>query len=58
MAISKYSVQVAISNILAWEFHGYRSLVGYSLWGPEELDMAERLNSSMIRISASFRTSV
>ena len=28
------------SNILAWEIHGQRSLVGYSPWGYKELDMA------------------
>ena len=27
------------SNILAWEIHGQRSLVGYSPWGYKELDM-------------------
>ena len=26
------------SSILAGEFHGQRSLVGYSLWGHKELD--------------------
>ena len=26
------------------EFHGQRSLVGYSLWGGKELDMTEQLN--------------
>ena len=29
------------SRILAGEFHGQRSLVGYSPWGCEELDMNE-----------------
>ena len=32
------------SSILAWEIPGQRSLVGYSPWGREELDMTERLN--------------
>ena len=32
------------SNILAGEFHGQRSLVGYSPWGPKELDMNELLS--------------
>ena len=27
------------SSILAWEFHGQRSLVDYSPWGHKELDM-------------------
>ena len=29
--------------LLSGEFHGQRSLVGYSLWGRKELDMTERL---------------
>ena len=28
---------------LPGEFHGHRSLVGYSPWGCKELDMTERL---------------
>ena len=32
------------SSILAWEIPGQRSLVGYSPWGREELDMTERLH--------------
>ena len=36
------------SSILAWKIHGQRSLVGYSLWGHNELDMAERLNNSKV----------
>ena len=31
------------SSILAGEFHGQRSLVGYSPRGRKELDMTERL---------------
>ena len=31
------------SSILAWESHGQRSLVGYSLWGRKELDMTEEI---------------
>ena len=34
---------VTHSSILAWETHGQKSLVGYSPWGHEELDMTERL---------------
>ena len=34
---------VTHSNILAGEFHGQRSLVGYSLWGGKESDTTERL---------------
>ena len=30
--------------LLPGEFHGWRSLVGYSPWGHEELDMTERLH--------------
>ena len=28
--------------LLPGKSHGWRSLVGYSLWGPEELDMTEQ----------------
>ena len=31
------------SSILARKSHGQRSLVGYSPWGPKELDTAEQL---------------
>ena len=31
------------SSILAGEFHGQRSLVGYSPWDRKELDMIEQL---------------
>ena len=31
------------SRILAWRFHGQRSLVGCSPWRPKELDTAEQL---------------
>ena len=30
---------------LLGKFHGWRSLVGYSLWGHKESDMTERLNN-------------
>jgi len=33
------------SSILAGEFHGQRSLVGYSPWGGKESDMTEKLSS-------------
>ena len=29
------------SSILAWKFHGWRSLAGYSPWGRKELDTTE-----------------
>ena len=29
------------SSILAWRFHGQRSLAGYSPWGRKESDMTE-----------------
>ena len=29
------------SSTLAGQFHGWRSLVGYSPWGHKELDMTE-----------------
>ena len=34
------------SSILAWEFHGERSLVGYSRWGCKESDTTEQLTLS------------
>ena len=33
-------------SILAWEFHGYRSLAGYSPWGHKESDITEWLSLS------------
>ena len=30
--------------LLPEKFHGWRSLVGYSLWGRKELDMTEQLH--------------
>ena len=33
-------------SILAWRMHGQRSLVGYSPWGPKELDMTEQLSTA------------
>ena len=35
------------SSILAWEFHGQRSLMGYSPWGHKELDMTEKIAFSL-----------
>ena len=34
------------STIFAWEPHGWRSLVGYSLWGCKESDITEQLTHS------------
>ena len=34
-------------SILAWEIHGQRSLVGYSLWGLKESDTTEQLTLSL-----------
>ena len=31
------------SSILAWKSHGWRSLMGYHIWGHEESDTTERL---------------
>ena len=31
------------SSILAWEFHGQRSLMGYGPWGDKESDTTEQL---------------
>ena len=36
------------SNMLAWKFHGQRSLVGYSQWGPKESDMTEHTCTKVI----------
>ena len=33
--------------LLPKKFHGWRSLVGYSPWGPKELDTAERLHFAL-----------
>ena len=38
---------VTHSSILPGEFHGQRSLVGYSPWGRKELDTAEQLTLSL-----------
>ena len=35
---------VTHSSILAGKSHGWRSLVGYSLWGRKESDTTERLH--------------
>ena len=35
------------SNILAGEFHGQKSLAGYSPWGHKESDMPEQLTLSL-----------
>ena len=37
------------SSILAGEFHGQRSLVGYSPWGRKESDMTEQLTYTHTR---------
>ena len=37
----------SLQYILPGEFHEQRSLVGYSPWGPKELDMTERLTLSL-----------
>ena len=38
----------AIPVFLPREFHGWRSLVGYSPWGQEELDTTERLHDAFM----------
>ena len=43
--------RVTHSSILAGEFHGQRSLVGYSLWGCKELDTTKQLTLLLLRIS-------
>ena len=44
------------SSILAWKFHGQRSLVGYSAWGHKELDMTECTHIYMYMWDPSFLT--
>ena len=44
MAMASHS-----SILLSGEFHGQRSLAGYSPWGRKELDMTERLNNMVPR---------
>ena len=39
--------EMATPVILAGEFHGQKSLEGYSPWGHRELDMTEQLNTHM-----------
>ena len=38
------------SSVLAWEIHGQRSLVGYSLCGRKELDVTERAHTRILRL--------
>ena len=42
------------STILAWKFHGQRSLVGYSTWGDKESNTTERLTQTNYRHSTVF----
>ena len=37
------------SSVLAWEFHGQRSLVGYSPWDHKEWDTTEQLTQAKLR---------
>ena len=39
-----------IPAFLSGEFHGQRSLAGYSPWGPKELDTTERLTLSLFTL--------
>ena len=41
--------ELAISSILAGNFHGQRSLVGYSPWGRKESDATEHQVSTKCR---------
>ena len=38
------------SSILAWEIHGWRSLVAYSPWGRKELDTTEQLHYTTLSL--------
>ena len=40
---------------LPGEFHGQRSLVGYSPWGRKESDTAEQLTHTKFSLAGSFR---
>ena len=40
---------LSTQELLPGEFHGQRSLVGYSLWGHKELDMTEQLIFSRLK---------
>jgi len=42
--------RAARTIFLLGEFHGQRSLAGYSLWGHKELDMTEQLTLSLSNI--------
>ena len=44
------------SSILAEEFHGQRSLAGYSPWGPKKLEMIEWLTLIIIIVTQSCLT--
>ena len=35
------------SSIIAWKFHGQRSLAGYSPWGCKESDTTELINNRL-----------
>ena len=41
---------VTHSSILPGEFHGQRSLVGYSPWGRKKSDMTEQLTFSLSQL--------
>ena len=43
------------SSILAGEFHGQRSLVGYSPWGHKELDTTETNTDTHIYIYLKYK---
>ena len=38
---------VTHSSMVPGEFHGQRSLEGYSPWGPKESDVTQRLNNGI-----------
>ena len=39
---------------LPGEFHGQRSLGGYSPWGRKELDMTEATNNTLLLLSSTY----
>ena len=56
-AVSHFSVIknfVVTINRYSWKSHGWRSPVGYSLWGHKESDRTERLSFPLIIIRSRF----
>ena len=50
--------QLASPVFLPGEFHGQKSLVGYSLWGSKESDMTKRLLLSLSHMHMTFSSCI